>query len=254
MLVDHALRRARRSRRVHDHHAVVGGDVVLDRVEHRVGHRRPRSASSAAKPRRATRWRRNGAATGRGAVADGGRRPRRARRRSRCRGTPARRAARSTSARASRSRSSVERGERADRHGDRADAGRRQPRERRSRCRSGRAARSGCRARRPAASSPRASTRLRCFGVGVGEAVVVAHDVVERRDARATWRAQHPADGRSARAHGRRGRHGRERAAVALGRASMSASHSTSSSRSSSACDRMRPPSTTRSARARRAA
>ena len=38
VLVDHALRCTRGTRRVDDHHAVVGGDVVLDRVEQRVGH------------------------------------------------------------------------------------------------------------------------------------------------------------------------------------------------------------------------
>ena len=162
VLVDHALRRARRPRRVHDHHAVVGRDVVLDRVEHRVGHVGRRAPPARRSRRRARRAAGDGAAAiGRGHVRS---RPDRVVERGDvvvARGTRARRAARSTSARASRSRSSRRRREGADGHRDRADAHRRQPRERRSRRRSGTAGRSGCRGPRPPRAARARARRLR---------------------------------------------------------------------------------------------
>ena len=118
--------RAGRTRGVHDHHAVVGRHVVLDRVEHRVRHRRRASAFEHGERRRATRHggaaqERRASATGVAPVTDRPQLVVQRGRRSRCRGTTARRAAgRRRRGRAGHASSRARR-ERADRHAIGAD-------------------------------------------------------------------------------------------------------------------------------------
>ena len=222
MLVHHALRGAGRTRGVHDDHPVVRGDVVLGRVEHRVRHpdgerlQRAEPLLQPDVPQERHRRRRHASP-----------RPRPTRRaarpRSRCRGTRRTPSSRSTSARASRSRSSI--GVEKVLMGTaiaptRAVASHATTKSRPvGYSRPIRLPRPGARRQQPARQHPAAA-----FGVGIGEAVVVADDVVgvgTLGDAR----AQDAAD-RGGGAHARRGETAGS-AARSPQAARISASHST---------------------------